>query len=70
MNVSGYNANVVLSDGVVTNGIFLKLSGVALTPSHPVRLRLTRKGEAPINFRGLLHERGENYWVMVPPQSW
>lgn len=69
MSVSGYNADVPLSNGVVTNGVFLQPSGAALTPSHPVRLRLTRKGEAPIAFRGLLHERGENNWVPVPPVS-
>jgi hypothetical protein len=67
MNLSGYNAGVTLNDGTVTNGVFLQPSGAALTPAHPVRLRLTRKTDADIAFRGLLHERGENHWVPVPP---
>lgn len=67
MNVSGYNAGVALSNGKVTNGVFLQPSGAALTPTHPIRLRLIRKGAAPIAFSGLLHEQGEKNWVPVPP---
>lgn len=67
MNVSGYNANIPLRDGTVTNGVLLQPSGVALTPSHPVRLKLIQKKDASIRFRGLVHERGENNWVLVPP---
>ncbi|MFT8777702.1 MAG: toll/interleukin-1 receptor domain-containing protein [Gluconacetobacter liquefaciens] len=67
MNVSGYNADISLSDGIVTNGVFLQLSGAVLTPSHPVRLKLIRKKDTSIRFRGLMHERGENTWVLVPP---
>lgn len=66
MNVSGFNAGVTLSDGMVTNGVFLQPSGATLTPAHPVRLKLIRKTESPIAFHGLLHERGENNWVPVP----
>lgn len=66
MNVSGYNAGVRLDDGTMTNGVLLQPSGAALTPAHPVRLRLTKTGNAPITFRALLHERGENKWVSVP----
>lgn len=66
MNVSGYNADVRLDNGMVTNGILLQPSGAALTPSHPVRLRLTRKADTPIAFHGLLHERGANSWIQVP----
>ncbi|MGJ3649923.1 toll/interleukin-1 receptor domain-containing protein [Sphingomonas sp. GlSt437] len=69
MNISGYNAGVRLDNGIVTNGIFLQPSGAALTPAHPVRLRLTQKSAAPIDFLGLLHERGENNWVSVPLAS-
>jgi hypothetical protein len=65
-NMSGFHEGAGVADGKKTNAIFLQPMGAALTPSHPVRLRLTRKGDAPIAFRGLLHERGENNWVLVP----
>lgn len=69
MNVSGYNGGVRLDNGVVTNGVFLQPSGAALTPDHPVRLRLVQKGDAPIVFRGLLHERSENSWIPIPTST-
>lgn len=68
-NVSGFNANLRLDDGAMTNAVLLQPLGATLSPAHPVRLRLTRKGAAPIAFRGVLHERAAGNWVSVPPRQ-
>jgi hypothetical protein len=64
--IGGYNAGIKLDNGIVTNGILMRPMDVSLTPAHPVRLRLIKKGAAPISFLGVLHEPSENKWVPVP----
>jgi hypothetical protein len=66
--VGGFVAKVRLDDGTVHNAIKMHPMNAALTPQRPVRLRLTRKGAAKIDFRGLMHEVAEDKWKGVPPK--
>lgn len=63
----GFNKGVVTSvDGSQRNGISMRPMGGALTPNHPVRIRLKKKGEAVIALLGVLHQMAENEWVPIP----
>lgn len=64
--MGGFNANVKLNDGSVHNGIVLGAMGAALTPAHPWRMQLKKRGAAEIDFHGVLHQASETEWKAIP----
>lgn len=66
-SLSGFGVNVFTSsNGGMVNGLFIRPIGGALTPSYPVRIKLTSIGSKKINLIDIFHERGEGDWVAVP----
>ncbi len=63
---SGFNNGLRLNDGTTHNGILMRPMNATLTPAYPVRLRLSRKGAAAIDFRGVLHQVSEHQWNPIP----
>lgn len=62
----GYNGSVTLDGGATHNAINMRPMNATLTPAYPVRLRLTKRGAAAIDFRGVMHQIGEHNWKGVP----
>ena len=62
----GFNPNIEMTNGLVSNGFLIKPMNAALTPTLPVRINLKPSGEAEIAFCGLLHQAGEQRWEPVP----
>lgn len=62
----GFHQDVGLNDGTKHNGILMRPMNATLTPTYPVRLQIKPKGSALIDFRGVMHEIGENQWKMIP----
>lgn len=68
--LSGFNQGVVkLAGGGTANGLAIRPLGGALTPSHPVRIKLTATHSAKINLIDVFHQKGETDWAPVP-RSW
>ena len=58
-SLGGFNqAALTLSDGSKANAIAMRPMGGALTPSHPVRVRFSKKGAVGIGILGVLHQKG------------
>ena len=66
---SSFEENVQLDNGGVYNMIRMKPLNVTLTPNFPVRLRVSPKGDKPVEFIALLHQKAENNWTKIPLKS-
>jgi len=65
--VVGFNKDAFnLENGGTVNAVFLRPLATSLTPTHPLRLVLSKTGEKTINLIDVLHQKGENDWVRVP----
>lgn len=64
--VSDFVPDKKFSDGTTCNAVVLKPMDFALKPGFPVRLSVKPTGQAKIDFRGLLHQVGEDEWRGVP----
>ncbi len=65
--LSGFNPGVAnLNGGGTANGLGIRPLNGALTPSYPVRIKLTKLGSTPINLIDVFHQKGEKEWVAVP----
>lgn len=68
--VGGYNKDAsTLNDGSPAHAILIRPMGGTLTPSHPFRVRFTKKGEELISLISIFHEKAEKEWVIVPRKS-
>jgi hypothetical protein len=65
--IGGFNKDT-FSDisGNTAHGILMRPMGGALTPTHPIRVVFSKKGDVPIKIVGVFHEKAENNWVSVP----
>jgi hypothetical protein len=64
--VGGFNENsIIKADGGTANAISMRPMS-ALTPNHPLRIRIKRTGAAPIDLFAVFHQRTETDWVPVP----
>jgi hypothetical protein len=63
----GFNESIKLDNGTTTNGF---LVGVfrGITPSMPLRVQIKATGNAPLRFRGILHQKSHDRWQIVPPE--
>ena len=69
-SISSFNINAfALASGGTANGLAIRSLSGALTPSYPVRIKLTAAGEEKINLIDVFHQKGEVEWVAVP-RSW
>lgn len=65
--VGGYSKDAFTFDGGITaHGIFIRPMGGALTPSHPFRVILAKRGEKPIFLITVFHQETETEWIPVP----
>lgn len=65
--IGGFNKDAFnLTDGSTAHAISMRPMGATLTPSHPLRVKFTKKGEGGINILTVFHQKGENEWVPVP----
>lgn len=65
--VGGFNKDAFnLENGGTVNAVFLRPLAASLTPTHPLRLVLSKTGEKAINLIDVLHQKGENDWRRVP----
>lgn len=65
----GFKEDVQMDNGDVYNLIHMKPLNVTLTPNFPVRLRVSPKGDKPVEFVALLHQKAEQNWTEVPQKS-
>lgn len=58
----GFNANIVLGNGIKTNGFrYAPMGGGGISPKNPLKIRLLQKSSVPLGVRGLLHKEGDQY---------
>lgn len=61
----GFNANIMNSNGVQLNGIAISPMGGAITPAHPLTIKLSPVSK-PIVFRGLMHKESTDRYKFLP----
>lgn len=61
---TGFNKDVRLDNGFVTNAIFIGINR-STTPSFPVEITL-KSERVPINFNGILRQVTQSNWVTFP----
>ncbi len=66
MFAGGFNAGVSLNNGSVHNAMLVRPLGLTLTPTFPLRIQMKQKGNAKIDFRGIMHQVGEDDWSALP----
>lgn len=67
MVTSGFNKDALpLTNGSFVNAVTIKPMGAALTPDFPVRLEIKKVKDAPLQVHQILHQCGENEWVIIP----
>jgi len=64
--MGGFNADVKLNSGRIHNAVILSPISGSLTPGHPFRMQLTKRGTAAISFHDVLHQASENEWKAIP----
>lgn len=65
--IGGYNKDAfTTSDGGTASCISFRPLAGTLTPDHPLRFRVKRRGSAAVQFLALHHQKSENEWVPVP----
>lgn len=63
----GFQENSVTSqDGTFVNGYLFRMMGGAITPTHPLRIKINKTKETPLSVLAVLHESGENQWSQIP----
>lgn len=63
----GFNKNVFTGeDGSTLNGFLFRMMGGAITPAHPLRIKVNKHKEAPLSVIAVFHEAGENQWIPIP----
>jgi len=65
-SVGGFNKGLDIGVGKILNGMMARSMSSSLTPTIPVRMKITKIGDAEIKFAGVLHQIGEREWVSVP----
>jgi hypothetical protein len=65
--IGGFNRDAfTFGGGGTAYAISMRPMGTALTPSHPLRVKFTKKGAVDINILSVFHQKAENEWVSVP----
>lgn len=67
--MGGFHSDVKLDNGSVHNGIVMGPISGSLTPTHPWRMKLKKRGNAPIDFRNVLHQVSESEWRPIPRRT-
>lgn len=62
----GYNKDIKLNDGTVTNGMVMAPLGGAITPTMPMKIIITANSEQPIDFNGVLHRSSYEEYTPIP----
>ena len=65
-SIGGFNEGLDMGGGKVLNGMMARSMSTSLTPTIPVRMKITKTGDAEIKFAGVLHQIGEREWATVP----
>lgn len=66
LSVGGYNEGLVIS-GQKLNGWSIAPLGGAITPKHPLQLKISPKGGATIDLRGIMHKSSGDEYTSIPP---
>lgn len=64
--VGGFNKDVFTSPNGNANGILIRPMTSTLTPTHPLRVKFSKKGTVDIDIAAVFHEKSENQWVEIP----
>lgn len=65
--VGGFNKDAfTLATSGSANAILIRPMTSSLTPAHPLRVTLSKKGTADISILAVFHEKSENGWVEIP----
>lgn len=63
----GFHVNVVSApNGSALNGFSIRMMGGAITPAHPLRIKINKHTDIPLNVPAVFHEAGENQWNPIP----
>lgn len=66
-HLGGFNADAATGPGgEPLNGIAFRPMAGAITPMHPLRIKLFKLGPAQVAIIGVLHEAAENEWKSIP----
>jgi len=64
----GFNKDIQLSNGVILNGQFIApFRGI--TPDMPLLIELSAVTDKPIKFAGVLHQKGQDNYQMLPVKN-
>ncbi|EPT8452909.1 toll/interleukin-1 receptor domain-containing protein [Vibrio fluvialis] len=64
--VGGFNKDAFTSPNGSAHGILIRPMTSTLTPTHPLRVKFSKKGTVDINIVAVFHEKSENEWVEIP----
>ncbi|PZW77322.1 TIR domain-containing protein [Pseudomonas sp. 2848] len=63
----GFNRDKFVSPtGDTLHGILFRMMGGAITPKHPLRIKVNKLNAAALSVIAVLHEGGENQWNPIP----
>lgn len=63
----GFNAKSATDpSGLNVHAFLYRTMGGAVTPGHPLRIKLTRTKDVPLNLVTVRHETVENQWTPIP----
>ena len=58
-----------LNEGGMANAVVMRPIVGSLTPAHPLTFEFRKRGTTDINLIDVLHDRGQNQWVRIPPKA-
>lgn len=63
----GFNAQSATDpSGLKVHSFHYRTMGGAITPGHPLRIKLTKTKDVPLNLVSVRHEKSENQWQQIP----
>jgi hypothetical protein len=62
----GFNENVKLDNGAVTNALVVAPLGGAITPSLPMIVVLAARNSTPVKLNGVFHKKTHERWEAIP----
>lgn len=63
----GFNPGISIN-GSTTNAVAVAPLGGAITPKMPLKIQITKQGDKPIVFRGIMHQTGPDRFDAIPPK--
>lgn len=65
----GFNPNITLDNGVVTNAFAIAPLGGAITPQLPMTITLKATGVSPVMLQGVLHKKSLDRYEAIPQRQ-